>query len=68
MKELKLFQCEICGTQYASRIFAENCEESHKVPMKISGCKYLSQKQNQSGYPQKISIIFDDGKTIDYHR
>lgn len=68
MKELKLYQCEICGTQYASKIFAEDCEKSHKMPKKISGCKYLSQKQNMSGYPQKISVIFDDGKTIDYHR
>lgn len=68
MKELKLYQCEICETQYASKIIAEDCEKSHKVPKKISGCRYLSQKQNESGYPQKISVIFDDGKTVDYHR
>lgn len=35
-------------------------KESHKVPKKISGYKYL--------YHQKISIIFDDGKIVDYHR
>ena len=68
MKELKLYQCEICGTKYVSKIFAEDCEKSHKIPKEISGCRYLSQKQNQSGYPQKISVVFDDGKTIDYHR
>lgn len=68
MKELKLYQCERCGTQYSSRIMAEECERSHKVPIKISGCRYLSLKQNQPGYPQKISVVFDDGKTIDYHR
>lgn len=68
MKELKLYVCEVCGTQYADRANAKVCEKSHKVPQRISGCKYLSRKQDQSGYPQKISVIFDDGKSVDYRR
>jgi len=68
LRELKLYQCEICGTQYADKINAKTCEESHKIPKKILGCKYLSYKQNQLGYPQKISIVFEDGKVVEYHR
>lgn len=36
MKELKLYQCEICGTQYKSKTECEKCEKSHKKGLKMT--------------------------------
>ena len=30
MKEIKVYQCETCGTQYANKGTAEWCERTHK--------------------------------------
>lgn len=35
MKELKLFICECCGTQYKDKIEAKKCEDSHKTKLKV---------------------------------
>ena len=36
MKELKLYACEHCGTQYKNKAEAEKCETSHKTKLKIT--------------------------------
>ena len=33
MKELKLYQCEICGTQYKEKTACTKCEKSHLQTM-----------------------------------
>lgn len=40
MKELKLYQCEVCGTQYADKLKAKECEKYHATNLEISDCKY----------------------------
>lgn len=40
MKEIKLYQCEICGTKYAEKLKAKECEKYHAKDLIISDCKY----------------------------
>lgn len=68
MKQISLFVCEVCGTQYKDKMAAKDCESSHKVPDKIAGCRYLSKSQNAKGYPQDISVAFKNGEVVRYHR
>lgn len=68
MKEINLYQCEICGTQYASSKAAQDCEKSHKTIESIESAKYRSLKSNPDGYPDKITVVFSDNKQVTYHR
>ena len=68
MKEVKLYQCEICGTKYGEKQKAKDCEMCHKIPKEISECRYLSKKQNEEGHPKRITVKFTDGTEADYHR
>ncbi len=69
MKELHLYQCEVCGTQYVEKQKAKNCEMSHKKPLKVSGTRYNSMNQGSSdGYPVKVTVTFEDGACVDYRR
>lgn len=36
MKETTLYICELCGTRYASRKEAENCEAAHIKPKRLT--------------------------------
>ena len=42
MRELKLYECEICRTQYASERAAIDCEQSHRKIVKVKASKYRS--------------------------
>ena len=68
MKELKLFVCEICGTQYKEKRKCQECESSHKEPKSIVSSHYLSYQNNKSGYPNIIQVEFSKGEVISYHR
>ena len=68
MKELRLYQCEICSTQYGTRELAEECEKSHRLISSIAASKYRSRKSNPSGYPDTIDIEFDNGEVLRYKR
>ena len=66
MKELKLYQCEICFTQYSSERAAIDCEQSHRKIVKVKESKYRSQKSNLRGYPDRITVEFDNGREVIY--
>ncbi len=68
MKELKLYQCEICGTQYAEKKKCQDCEKSHVKPKSISGTKYNAMNVGGDGLPVKITVTFENGKTAQYRR
>lgn len=65
MKELKLYQCEYCGTQYKNQSECEKCESNHIHPVKIVGCKYHANKKSKE-YPDYITVEMDDGKNVRY--
>ena len=68
MKERTLFECELCHTQYAAKIDAQCCESNHKKSIHVSGERFLSEKQDKSGYPIEVTLLMDDGEKIKYKR
>lgn len=68
MKEQKLYVCEYCHTQYKDKNKAIQCEKNHHFPMSFKDYKYHAAKDSQSGYPDWVEIIFEDGKCLRYHR
>ena len=63
MKELKLYECEICHTRYEERQKAEDCEKSHVGEPKIIESYYTSPNNK---YPCKLDVEFNDGTVITY--
>ena len=68
MKELKLYQCEICNTQYKSKIDAMECERSHVKPICFDDFKFLSCSQSQDGLPEWIEMVFPNGERKRYYK
>lgn len=61
MREVKLYKCELCGCEYGSKIACEECEQNHKVKPKIKKLKHNPKGVNESGYPQALKVLFEDG-------
>ena len=68
MKELSKYQCEYCQTDYMKKIDCERCEKNHKVKLNIKETFYLPCGIDMAGYPVRINIEFENGKTITYKR
>ena len=68
MKEVKHYICETCGTEYAEKDLAQRCEKNHKSIKEIVGVRYLSYSQDQTGFPQTITIRMNDGREATYKR
>ncbi len=65
-----LYVCEVCHTEYADKNEAKKCEEVHKKGMnyKIVKQRFLSYKQDKSGFPVTITIQDQAGNTATYKR
>lgn len=68
MKELSKYQCEYCKTEYKDKQKCVECENNHKVKLKVKDKRYLSINSDKSGYPMDVNIEFEDGKVIKYKR
>lgn len=68
MKEQKLYVCEFCNTQFKDKESALKCENNHHTPREMIKSYYYRADCQQDGYPKKIEIMFDDGKTLIYKR
>lgn len=68
MLEQKLYMCEFCRTQYKDKQKALDCEKNHYIPKEMRQLQYHASKCSNDGYPNRIEIEFDDGKTIWYKR
>ena len=70
MKEIKLFQCSFCKTNYSNEQQCKECEDNHKAPSrsKIICEKYYSKGIDHTGYPAVISVIMDDGVSVKFKR
>lgn len=58
MTEKKLYTCDVCHTDYASKEDARECEKGHILSTVIKDFRYTS----HSKYPTKILVKFTDGK------
>lgn len=61
MKEIKLYQCGICHTQYREKSECVNCEKNHKTDLEIIEQRHRPNRDDRSGFP--IRIIVKDKKT-----
>lgn len=68
MKEISLWKCEICGTEYKEKAACKKCEEGHKTNGKIVGMRHLPYSSDQSGYPDRITVKFENGVEKVYKR
>lgn len=67
MTERRLYKCDICGTEYASKDNAIACEQSHRIPKKVRAYRYNAMR-TEGKYPQVVTITFDDGSEVRYSR
>ena len=63
-----LWKCDICGTEYRDKKKCEKCETGHKKNGKIVKMRHLPYTSDQSGYPDKITVKFEDGVEKMYSR
>lgn len=68
MKELNLYQCDICGTQFAHKDLCQKCEQGHVQQIEIIKIRYLPITQDKSGMPTTITLTGPDGKHYVYKR
>lgn len=58
MKELKLYQCEICGRQFKTEEEAQECEREHKKYLRVIGKTYSANEG--CGFPKFITVASED--------
>lgn len=68
MKDVTLWKCDICRTEYRDKKKCEKCETGHKKNGKIVKMRHLPYTSDQSGYPDKITVKFEDGVEKMYSR
>lgn len=68
MKQVNLFVCEYCNTQYKDKDRAIECEKHHKRIKKIVSAKYRSINSCADGIPDYVTVEFEDGKQVKYKR
>ena len=71
MKQITLFQCEICKTEYKFQKDAEACEKYHIKPCCPPIIAEFYKPYNQQGvgpYPDKVILEMKDGKKLEYRR
>lgn len=61
MKEIRLYVCSVCHTQYADADVCEACEKNHKTKLKIIDKIYRPFRDDATGLP--IKIIIEDSQT-----
>lgn len=64
MKEIKLYQCEYCHTQYSDKDNCRKCEESHRARAEIKKMKFVAKQE----FPVTVDIEFPNGAIITYKR
>nr|DAS60465.1 MAG TPA: C2H2 type zinc-finger protein [Caudoviricetes sp.] len=62
MKELKLYQCELCKTQYADKEEAKRCEQYHVRGLEIDCCSYRGMNETSEKFPVKIWVKSKNGE------
>ena len=68
MKTNMRYQCEFCGTEYVDKEKCEKCENNHKKELKIISKKYVPIRSDNTGYPVRIKVEFEDGNVGIYDR
>lgn len=62
MKTKKIYQCDICGTEYEDEAVCRGCEKCHLSTKKFDMCGY----NPLQSYPDWISVEIEDGVILGY--
>lgn len=68
MQKIELYQCEVCGTQFKSKLECAKCEAGHMKELRIVKSRYLPFTQDRTGMPTTITLFGPDGKDYTYKR
>ncbi len=68
MKEIRLYQCAHCGTQYSEKEHCIECEDFHNTKLKITNKKYVSYKKCSDRFPVEITVEDSSGMVAKYRR
>lgn len=68
MNEIKLYQCEFCGTQYHQAFLCANCEKRHRKPIGVEAGKYVAVANDNTGMPVTVKVTMQDGSLAIYKR
>ena len=66
MREVRRFQCEICGKDFGIESLAEECERKHKIPVSVQA--RWNWNKDILGYPDEVLIRFHGGDRCMYKR
>lgn len=66
MKELKLYQCEICGTKYTNKEEAQECEQGHKKNLRITTREYS--ENDEYGFPEFIVVACEEPSLLAWYQ
>ena len=58
MKELRFYQCELCGRQFETAEDAQECEREHKKNLRVIGQTYS--RNEVYGFPKFITVASED--------
>lgn len=56
MKTITRYVCEFCKTEYADKLKASYCEQSHTNDLTINETKYLGVNNDASPFPIRIKL------------
>ena len=62
MKEVRLYQCEICGAQFETEKFAKEHEKYHKKKLSIVGITY--ERSDNPGFPRIITVACEESSLV----
>ena len=68
MKEIKLYQCDVCRTKYADKNEAKKCEKYHVKDFEIVNRDYRGMNEGAGAFPVKIWVRSKDGAEVMYRR
>ena len=66
MTEIKLYQCDICGTRYTNEKIAKECENNHVTKLEIVDCIHWKKASREDGFPGEITVEAADGRERNY--
>ena len=66
MKEIRLYCCDVCGTNYNDKATAQKCEKNHKLPVNLKPTKWQPKGVQANGYPKVVTVKFADGSRARY--
>ena len=58
MKEIKSYQCELCGRQFKTAENAQACEREHKKNLRVIGKTHSVSEV--CGFPEFITVASED--------